>query len=82
MKRLRPQKDHKRPQNQSFAVSVQFLEMPRILRTGLGLGPRLLRVKTDQLSTEKFEAIQILRSAYKNKVVSALKETTATAPRD
>jgi len=33
---------------------------------------------TDQLGTKKFEAIQILRSAYKNKVVSALEETTAT----
>jgi len=34
---------------------------------------------TDQLGTKKFEAIQILRSAYKNKVFGALEETTATA---
>jgi len=64
--------------------------MPGILRTSLGLCPRLLRVKkywtrlsiTDQLSTKNFETIQILRSAYKNKIFSALEETTATAPRD
>jgi len=37
---------------------------------------------TDQLGTKKFEAIQILRSAYKNMVVSALEEATTTAPRD
>ena len=43
---FRPQNDHKRPQNWSFAVSVWFLEMPRILRTSLSLSPRLLRVKT------------------------------------
>ena len=43
---FRPQKDQKRPQNWSFAVSVWFLEMPGILRTSLSLSPRLLRVKT------------------------------------
>jgi len=36
---------------------------------------------TSQLGTKKFEVIQILRSAHKNKVVSALEEATATAPK-
>jgi len=45
-------------------------------------GGRTGTVDRNQLGTKTFEALQTLRSAYKNKVVSALEEATAAAPKD
>ena len=45
-------------------------------------GGRTGTVDRNQLGTKTFEALQTLRSAYKNKVVSALEEATAVAPKD
>jgi len=88
---FRLQKNCKRPQNWSFVVSFQFLEMLGILRTSLSVSPRLLRLKTEtrldfqspiSWVLRSLKLFRFLRSAYKNKVVSALEEATAAAPKD
>jgi hypothetical protein len=44
-----------------------------------GLTGSLLR---NRLKTDVFEALQILKSAYKNRVISAAEEAAAVAPQE